>query len=59
MWQNENIMHNKDHGWYQREDIVSKVKIQPFSLATDGSNDGNGEQLYPVLFSYFDNGLGR
>ena len=38
--------------------IADKVITQPFSLATDGSNDGGEAQLYPVLLTYFNNTSG-
>eukprot|EP00057_Strongylocentrotus_purpuratus_P012711 XP_011667185.1 PREDICTED: uncharacterized protein LOC105439660 [Strongylocentrotus purpuratus] len=34
--------------------IAEEARNSVFSLATDGSNDGGSEQLYPVLLNYFD-----
>jgi hypothetical protein len=36
-----------------QEGIVSNISSQPFSIATDGSNDS--EKLYPIVVRYFDN----
>jgi len=36
-----------------QEDIVNNISSQPFSIATDGSNDS--KKLYPVVVRYFDN----
>ena len=39
--------------------IADIAKSSPFSLATDGSNDGISEsQLYPIMITYFDNDKG-
>ena len=38
---------------------AEKLHLQPFSLATDGSNDGGLAQLYPVLVTYFDDAKGQ
>ena len=40
-------------------DISSAARSGPFSLATDGSNDGGSDQLYPVLLTYFDENKGQ
>ena len=42
-----------------REEIAQSARTQPFSLATDGSNDGGGSQLYPVLITYFNETRGQ
>lgn len=39
--------------------IASAARNNPFSLSTDGSNDGGSEQLYPVLLTYFDENKGK
>ncbi|KAJ8025846.1 hypothetical protein HOLleu_33517 [Holothuria leucospilota] len=39
--------------------VAEKARMCPFSLATDGSNDGGAEQLYPVLLNYYDDGKGK
>ena len=38
--------------------IADIARSSPFSLATDGSNDGVDAQLYPVLITYFDDTAG-
>ena len=39
--------------------IADIAKSSPFSLATDGSNDGISEsQLYPIMITYFDKDKG-
>ena len=39
--------------------IATSTRTGPFSLSTDGSNDGGSEQLYPVLLTYFDENKGH
>lgn len=39
--------------------VAEKAPLCPFSLATDGSNDGGAEQLYPVWLNYYDDGEGK
>ena len=39
--------------------IAEKARSGPFSLATDGSNDGGSAQLYPVLISVFNETTGQ
>ncbi|KAJ8868818.1 hypothetical protein PR048_030359 [Dryococelus australis] len=41
------------------ENITETMKSQPFSLATDGSNDINDTKLYPIVVSYFDMEIGH
>ncbi len=42
------------------EGITEITRKQPYSLATDGSNDGSGQQqLYPVLLTYFNDKKGQ
>lgn len=36
-----------------QENIVEKLKSNPFALATDGSNDKNDTKLYPLVVTYF------
>ena len=36
------------------KEVASKLQKQPFSLSTDGSNDGGEGQLYPIVVRYFD-----
>eukprot|EP00057_Strongylocentrotus_purpuratus_P026387 XP_011680861.1 PREDICTED: uncharacterized protein LOC105446133 [Strongylocentrotus purpuratus] len=38
--------------------IADIARSFPFSLATDGSNDGGDSQLYPVLIMYYDDSAG-
>ena len=42
-----------------QQDICRQVQQQPFTLATDGSNDGTSSQLYPVLLTYYDDSKGQ
>ena len=39
-------------------EVASKLQKQPFSLSTDGSNDGGEGQLYPIVARYFDEDQG-
>ena len=39
--------------------VAEKARTSPFSLATDGSNDGGSDQLYPVLLSLYDDAKGE
>ncbi|KAJ8036899.1 Zinc finger MYM-type protein 6 [Holothuria leucospilota] len=39
--------------------LTSKLKTQPFSIATDGSTDMDSVKLYPVLIKTFDNASGE
>lgn len=41
------------------ETLTEILKSQPFSLATDGSNDVGDTKLYPLVVSYFDVGIGH
>lgn len=41
------------------EKITETMKSQPFSLATDGSNDINDTKLYPIVVSFFDTEIGE
>ena len=36
------------------KDLVTKLKQQPFSLSTDGSNDKGATTLYPIVVRYYD-----
>ena len=38
--------------------LPNKLQKQPFSLSTDGSNDGGEGQLYPIVVRYFDEDQG-
>ncbi|KAJ8893339.1 hypothetical protein PR048_005930 [Dryococelus australis] len=37
----------------RNENSTETMKFQPFSLATDGSNNINDTKLYPIVVSYF------
>lgn len=38
-----------------QQKIIKHLQTQPFSVATDGSNDENsGAKMYPVVVTYFD-----
>ena len=36
------------------KNLVEKLKLQPFSLSTDGSNDKGATTLYPIVVRYYD-----
>ena len=40
-------------------EITTVLKTNPYSLATDGSNDIQDFKLYPLVVKYFDDALGR
>lgn len=40
-------------------DIVQNMKKNPFSISTDGSNDGGEGQLYPIVVRTFDEEEGK
>lgn len=39
--------------------LSSCLKDSPFSLSTDGSNDGGSETLFPIVIRYFDESIGE
>ncbi|GFN83339.1 connexin 27.5 [Plakobranchus ocellatus] len=41
------------------EKLVKKMKSQPFSISTDGSNDSGAGQLYPIVIKTFDDVCGQ
>lgn len=41
------------------ESLALKMKHQPFSIATDGSNDGGEDQIYPIVVRYYNADCGK
>lgn len=42
-----------------QRDIVKFLQKNPFSIATDGSNDNDDNKLYPLVISYFNESEGK